>query len=753
MLPDMNSTNTHPFDGLPNQLASLYESSNVPRLRPAAFEDHTSEPRPGDDHPHTGNTANLSSQVETLKRQLENERILTQRLLILNDFSHGLEHVPDPELVARNMANKIIELLHCDLVCIFHYNVDDRRYRMLASSGPCATLVTSSYQPDLALYTINQAIGSGRAASNTDFSQAPKPENRMPLVIDQQSFPSLLAAPLIRKGQPLGLLLLASTCEQAFTPSDACLVEAAGALLLNAWDFAQQNETLTEFVQTVTGMSVIQEATSLLERIASIARRNLNASYTLVATHSQQEWLMRGSGRAPQIFHGLQNSAAAFLDEAVKSPYTFKMLDLRRDARSAIIPLDSPDLCTLLVSPIRLNGMTAGLLLAFGKIGAPGFNDLDVFLAERLAEHAAVNLESCYLNQEMRANLKTTQLLYDLSLSISQAESLTDAASAIARTAYRLMQATKCGLILFSPDGKNIEADVRFPTDDPSIEHPHRLIEQAVASRQTIYLAENEDLSKSAIPIQTMRRCYGALWMEYDEDSEENRHPADEIQILVNQAAVALERSILLEETRKQANEIARAYEDLLYGLTRALDARDRDTEWHSKRVEDMAVKLGIEMELTGKELQVLKRGALLHDIGKIGVPDQILLKDGPLDDKEWQEMKKHPQKGEEIIQEIPALRDALPVIASHQERWDGSGYPKHLKGTEIPLLARIFAVVDVYDALTSHRPYRTAMKTEEALQYLTSQAGIHFDPDVVTHFTEMVRSGKETNRTAGLNA
>ncbi|RPJ51705.1 MAG: HD domain-containing protein, partial [Chloroflexi bacterium] len=741
--------NTHPFDDLSTPVTPVYRSPDVAVRFPDPGEKIPSAFPSGSHGDPPLISTGSSEQLERLMRQLAGERLLNQRLLALNDFSQGLDHAPDPELAAAIMAKKLVEILRCDLVCIFCFETDDNRYRLFASSGPAVPLVPANYQPDLAIPTICQALQHGRVVANIDFLQTGEQGESTPLVLADQRFASLLAAPLLHKGLLCGLVLLASIREQAFAAGDCALVEAAGVQLMNAWDFARLNETLTEFVQTVTGMSVIQEAASLLERIASIARRTLNASYALVATRYQQEWLMRGSGRAPQIFHALQNGASAFLEEAIKSPYTFKMLDLRRDVRSAVIPLDSPDLCTLLVSPIRINGMTAGLLLAFGKISAPGFKEMDVFLAERLAEHAAVNLESCYLNQELRANLKTTQLLYDLSLSISQAESLTDAASAIARTAYRLMQATRCGLILFSQDGESIEAEVRFPTDDPSIEHPHRLITQAVESRQTIYLAENDNLSKSAIPIQTMRRCYGALWMEYDEDSEENRHPADEIQILVNQAAVALERSILLEETRKQANEIARAYEDLLYGLTRALDARDRETEWHSKRVEELAIKLGTEMDLTSKELQVLKRGALLHDIGKIGVPDQILLKDGPLNDSEWQEMRKHPQKGEEIIQQIPALRDALPVIASHQERWDGSGYPNQLRGTEIPLLARIFAVVDVYDALTSNRPYRSAMSAEEALRYLTAQAGIHFDPEVVTRFTVMIRSGKEPTRTA----
>jgi putative nucleotidyltransferase with HDIG domain len=190
---------------------------------------------------------------------------------------------------------------------------------------------------------------------------------------------------------------------------------------------------------------------------------------------------------------------------------------------------------------------------------------------------------------------------------------------------------------------------------------------------------------------------------------------------------------------------LERSYDDLLIGLTKALDARDRETEDHSVRVQSLAVSLGMDMGLSKPELKALKHGALLHDIGKIGVKDGILLKRGPLDDNEWQEMRQHPQIGAQIIQAIPYLHDALPVIAFHQERWDGSGYPARLRGKEIPMVARIFAVVDVYDALTSDRPYRKALSSEEAFEYLEKQAGVHFDPEIVTRFITMVRGKQST--------
>lgn len=685
--------------------------------------------------------ADLRRQVQALSDQLARERLRSQKLYALSEFGKDLDQVPGPERIAHEMAKLLLRLTRCDLVCIFTFSSADQRFKLMVHAGRDSARAPANFQIDANLKVVSLAIATGSVLSNHDINDA------NPLTIGAQVFPTLIAAPLLRAGTLRGLILLAGTAEKTFDESDVTLASAARTQLLNSWEYSHHHEILTEFVQTVTMLSVVQEAGSLLEMIASIARRTLGAMITLVAVRNQQEWTIRGSGRAPQLFHSLNSGPSAFLEEAIKSPYTFRMRDIRQDERCAGIQVDSPELCTLLACPIRINGSTTGVLLAFGKNGANGFTDSDVFLAELLVAHAAVNLESCYLNQELRANLKTTQLLYDLSLNISQASSLADAARAIAMSAYRLLQARQCGLLLFSPSG-DVEAEVSFPADDPTIQHPYRLVQQAMDSRQTIYMAENESLARSAIPIQTMRRCYGALWIEFPEDNEDVRHPAEEIHILINQAAVALERSILLEETRHKANEIADAYDQLeqsydqtLRALTRAQDVRDNDTERHSERVAEMAVRLGMEIGLSVQELKSLERGALLHDLGKIGVPDSILRKTGPLDADEWAEMHKHPEKGAEIIHEIPALYDVLPVIASHHELWDGSGYPMHLRGSEIPLLARIFTVVDVYDAITSSRPYRTALSSEDALEYLKSQAGKLYDPEIIQRFMAMLQN------------
>jgi len=153
---------------------------------------------------------------------------------------------------------------------------------------------------------------------------------------------------------------------------------------------------------------------------------------------------------------------------------------------------------------------------------------------------------------------------------------------------------------------------------------------------------------------------------------------------------------------------------------------------------------LGQFIGFDAEQLKMLERGAVLHDIGKIGISDTILLKPGSLTTEEWKTMRLHPDIGARIIEGIPFLQETLPIIRYHQERWDGSGYPLGLQGTEIPLAARLFAVVDAYDALTTDRPYRNKITTKEALQYLKEKAGELFDPEIVDAFEQLIKSGGE---------
>ena len=188
----------------------------------------------------------------------------------------------------------------------------------------------------------------------------------------------------------------------------------------------------------------------------------------------------------------------------------------------------------------------------------------------------------------------------------------------------------------------------------------------------------------------------------------------------------------LEQRVSERTRDIAQAIETTIFGWSKAMDSRDHETEGHTRRVAEMAQALGEQAGLDADELRNLKFGALLHDIGKIGIPDSILLKPGKLTEGEFEVMRSHTTLGYAMLKDIPFLEDAVDVVLYHHERWDGGGYPYGLKGEEIPFAARLFAIADVWDALRSDRPYREAWSEEKTRQYIHEQAGLHFDPELV---------------------
>jgi putative nucleotidyltransferase with HDIG domain len=210
------------------------------------------------------------------------------------------------------------------------------------------------------------------------------------------------------------------------------------------------------------------------------------------------------------------------------------------------------------------------------------------------------------------------------------------------------------------------------------------------------------------------------------------------LEALATQAAIAIDVARLFADLQRSNSELTLAYDTSLEGWSRALDMRDQETEGHSQRVTEMTMTLAQAMGIYDSELVHVYRGALLHDIGKMGIPDKILLKPGPLTPDEWVIMRQHPENAFKLLSPISHLRRALEIPYSHHEKWDGTGYPRGLKGEEIPLCARIFAVVDAWDALNSDRPYRKAWSKKEAYDYILSQSGTSFDPAVVEKFQQL---------------
>jgi HD-GYP domain-containing protein (c-di-GMP phosphodiesterase class II) len=245
------------------------------------------------------------------------------------------------------------------------------------------------------------------------------------------------------------------------------------------------------------------------------------------------------------------------------------------------------------------------------------------------------------------------------------------------------------------------------------------------------------------VPLIAKGEVKGVLEVYRRSDSAPDSEWLEFLETLAGQAAITIDNIQLFDGLQRANMNLSVAYDATIEGWSRAMDLRDKETEGHTQRVTEMTLALAKALGITDADAVHLRRGALLHDMGKVGVPDAILSKPGPLTDEEWRIMRQHPQFAYAMLKPIDYLRPALDIPYCHHEKWDGTGYPQGLQGEQIPLAARIFALVDVWDALTSNRPYRPPWSREKAREYIRAQSGKHFDPQLVEIFLQKLQNNR----------
>lgn len=268
--------------------------------------------------------------------------------------------------------------------------------------------------------------------------------------------------------------------------------------------------------------------------------------------------------------------------------------------------------------------------------------------------------------------------------------------------------------------------------------HISDLRNEETSLNQAPLLTNEAFVAYFGVPLIAKGKIQGVLEIFHRSLLEPDEDWMNFLNTLTSETAIAVENAQMFRDLEKSNLDLEVAYETTLEGWAKTLELRDRETEGHSQRVLDLTTRLARKLGVMDDEMIHLQRGAVLHDIGKMGIPDNILMKPGPLTDEEWMIMHKHPVFAQEMLESIPFLKKAAEIPFSHHEKWDGSGYPNGIRGEEIPLSARIFALVDVWDALRSDRPYRKAWSDEQALKYIHDEAGKHFDPAVVKAFDEI---------------
>jgi PAS domain S-box-containing protein len=408
------------------------------------------------------------------------------------------------------------------------------------------------------------------------------------------------------------------------------------------------------------------------------------------------------------------------------------------------------------IVPLMARSQAIGALWT-GRLAA--FSASEARVLSAIADIAASAIQRFTLYEETERNLQRLAALRAIDAAISASLDLRLTLNMVVEQVVTQLRVDAADVLLLDPISRTLEYAAGRGFRLPVLGHSRWKASQgypgrAVAERRTISLpdlaaAEPDPLRGAALAHENFQAYYGVPLISkgrvvgvIEIFQRAPLHPDAEwlsfLEALSGQAGIAIDSAKLFDDLQRSNLDLGLAYEATIEGWSRAMDLRDKETEGHTQRVTEMTMRLGRALGLSEDELVHIRRGALLHDIGKMGVPDQILLKPGPLTDEEWAIMRRHPLLAYAMLLPIAYLRPALDIPYCHHEKWDGTGYPRGLRGESIPRAARVFAVVDVWDALRSVRPYRPAWPEDRVRDHIRSLSGSHFDPQAAEAFLEL---------------
>lgn len=447
--------------------------------------------------------------------------------------------------------------------------------------------------------------------------------------------------------------------------------------------------------------------------------------------------------------------SAALLVEALQALQSqsavWNAAETAHPALTALVSqLAQADTRSLAAAGLFARGELLGVLAMVNKQDEQAFTDDDRTNLQALAGYCAIAIHSARLAEEHTRSAERQRLLNQIGTYFQETLSIDVLIPRIFNEVSSAIQAQ--GQSIWLLDDGSTTATCKYATGLSAENVMHltvpldqSIVGSCIRTQQPILVADAQNdprlyrradartglVTRTLMSVPMVRQGVSIGALQAINKRDDGLFNQDDLFIfnsIASSAALAIENARLYQELRA-------SYDLTLFALTAALDLRDRETEGHSRRVVAYTLRLARQLGLSEERIEHLRRGALLHDVGKIGVPDRILHKPGALSPEERKEIEKHPQKGYEMLLGIPPLTEAIQIVLAHHEHWDGQGYPLGLKGEAIPLGARLFAVADVYDALTSDRPYRQRRPYEVARQMIESESGKHFDPEVVAAF------------------
>ncbi len=590
---------------------------------------------------------------------------------------------------------------------------------------------------------------------------------------DEILFRAILEVPMLFGGDLIGVLNVTEMGDsnRTFTESDERLLslfaaQAAGVLHSARLreETARRAHEFSSLYETSNALSAENELNSMLQIIVEHAKELLgSASSGMYLYLPETGELELTVDTTPYILFGTRLK----LGEGVAGRVAQTRQPLRVNDYSSwegrSPAYDNTIIHAVLEVPMLYRGELIGVLTA-DETGDSmrKFSDADERLLSLFASQAAGVIHSARLREQTARRLDQLQALHTIDQAISSSFDLRPILYTVISQTITQLGVDAVDVLLFHPHLQTLDYIAGQGFHTRAIEQTHlRLGEcfagRAAFERRTFHvsnlsetnsnftraslLAGESFLEGYAVPLIAKGEIKGVLEVFHRASLPQNTEWLDFLETLAGQAAITIDQTQLFDNLQRANLELIIAYDATIEGWARAMDLRDMETENHTRRVTEMTLSLAKALGIKDNEILYIRRGALLHDIGKMGVPDNILLKEGKLTEEEWVLMRRHPQFAYEMLYPIKYLRLSLDIPYCHHEKWDGTGYPRGLKGEQIPLVARIFAVIDVWDAITSDRPYRKRWTRTKALSHIKEQSGKHFDPRVVDGFLKILGS------------
>ena len=505
---------------------------------------------------------------------------------------------------------------------------------------------------------------------------------------------------------------------------------------------------------------------TLMKAISEEIAQAFNTPVALVILYEEKENVLRavaGLGLSSDVIQNMPSLPKAVYEKTIEElGSVFAFSDLHTiSSNTYLSEFKKLNLRSIAFATMHYEHELVGGLTAFALGESRNFTNDELLLLHGLSDQAALAIVNTRLYKDARRRLEHIQALRAIDIAIASNYDLQETLNVLLDQITKQLRVDAAAILLLDEINQQLEFGTSRGFQTSTLRYTRLKVGEGMAGRaaqqheivhvrdlridpQTLVnapsLAKEGFVSYYAAPLVSQGKVKGVLEIFHHTILDPDEEWLDFLEALAGQAAIAIESTTLFQDLQRTNDELSQAYDSTIEGWSHALDLRDKETEGHTRRVTELTLELARVFGFSGAELIHIRRGALLHDIGKMGVPDKILLKEGPLDPDEWDIMRQHPVFAHEMLLPIDYLRRALDIPYCHHEKWDGTGYPRGLKGAEIPLVARIFAIVDVWDALTSDRPYREAWAPEKALAHIQEGTGRHFDPHVVEIFAGFMK-------------